>query len=265
MKVDFSELRRILVAIDPATTSNEDSDDTGIVVVARGPHQDDSCKIFEATGRCPGHGYVLADLTCHVKPHEWARRAVKAYDRFRADKIIAETNNGGDMVEETLRAIRLGVPYKKVTATRGKTKRAEPVAALWEQGRMHFVSPCPELVDELTTWTQDSEWSPNRLDALVWGMSALGLLGGQGDAFISAWKRDISARKIVHLDEKRAEKRRKEIQRKIEAMPRFGRRPQEDELPEEKPRPTRAQLRCEHRFRGDYCVFCYVAEATLAN
>lgn len=246
MRVDFDELRRIVIAVDPAVTHGEGSDDTGIVVVAHGPHQDKTCKLLELTGRCPGHGYVLADLTCHAAPHKWAKRVVAAYDKFQADRVIAEVNNGGDMVGATIHAVRAGIPYTAVNASRGKRKRAEPVAALWEQGRMHFVSHCPELEDELTTWTQDAKWSPNRLDALVWGCSALGLIGGQGEAFLRAWKGDIAQRKLDPSRQESQEK--KELARIIKMAPKFGNR---------KPKEIAdGQRYCEHRWRGDTCVFC---------
>ena len=189
IRVTRSDLKRIVVAIDPAGTSNEDSDDTGIVVVARGPHQDSTCKLG---GVCTGHGYVLDDQTCHLKPHGWAKRAIDAYDKWEADRIVAEVNYGGEMVEATVRAVRVGVPYDTVHASRGKKVRAEPVSALYEQGRFHHLGVFPELETELATWTQDSDWSPNRLDALVWGATYLGLIGGQGSAFMQSMKQQIS-------------------------------------------------------------------------
>lgn len=261
MKVDFGELRRVVVAVDPAGGHDETSDDTGIVVVARGPHQDETCRIFDLTGRCPGHGYVLADLTCHLAPHGWAARAVKAYDKFRADKIIAEKNYGGEMVEATIHAIRIGVPLQIVNASRGKTKRAQPIATLWEQGRCHFVADCPELEDELTTWTEDAGWSPNRLDALVWGMTALGLIGGQGDAFMAVWRGEARDRKVVSLVDRQEERTKRELERISRSAPkRYGRRDRDFEIEQGV---SAAQRRCEHRFRGEVCLFCGVTRSQI--
>lgn len=190
MEISRADLKRIVVAVDPAVTATEDSDDTGIVVVARGPHQPSTCQI----PFCPGHGYVLADETCHLIPAEWAKLAVRTYDKWQADRIVAEVNNGGDMVGTTIHAVRAGVPYSKVTATRGKQVRAEPCSALYEQGRVHHLGVFPELEQELETWTPDAKWSPNRLDALVWGLTYLGLVSGQGDAFLAAWQQEIEDR-----------------------------------------------------------------------
>ena len=195
VSITRSDLRRVIVAIDPSTTSGEESDETGLVVVARGPHQETTCELVKLTGRCPGHGYVLDDRSCRVAPHEWAKRAVRAYDDWEADRIVAEVNNGGDMVGITIHAVRAGVPYQKVVATRGKRVRAEPVASLWEQGRMHLVGVFAELEAELTTWTVDAPESPGRLDAMVWGATALGLVAGQGDAFLTVWRQEIERQK----------------------------------------------------------------------
>lgn len=187
--ISRGDLRRIVVAIDPAVSVGEDSDLTGIVVAGRGPHQPDTCKLEH----CPGHGYVLDDLSCKARPQEWASTAIAAYDKWQADRVVAEVNNGGDMVGTTLHAVRLGIPYQAVTATRGKRIRAEPVAALWEQGRVHLVGSFPKLEDQLTTWTPEQAGSPDRLDALVWAITALGLVGGQGQAFLAIYK-DEAAR-----------------------------------------------------------------------
>ena len=98
------------------------------------------------------------------------------------------------MVGTTIHAVRAGVPYSKVTAPRGKQVRAEPCSALYEQGRVHHLGVFPELEQELETWTPDAKWSPNRLDALVWGLTYLGLVSGQGDAFLAAWQQEIEDR-----------------------------------------------------------------------
>jgi predicted phage terminase large subunit-like protein len=151
-------LQRVVVAIDPAVTSGEDSDSTGIVAAGLG---------------VDGHLYVLHDRTCRESPERWARRAIGLYDEVQGDRIVAEVNNGGDLVEAVLRTIDPSVPVRKVHASRGKRMRAEPVAALYEQGRVHHVGGMPELEDQMTTWTPDSADSPDRLDALVWALTDL--------------------------------------------------------------------------------------------
>ena len=151
-------LVRIVVAIDPAVTSSADSDETGISVVGISPDNE---------------YFVLADRSIKASPDKWARRAVETFHEFKADRIIGETNNGGDMIELLLRQVDPMVPYKKVTATRGKLVRAEPVAALYEQGRVHHVGNLPQLEDQLCSWTPDSADSPDRMDALVWAVHEL--------------------------------------------------------------------------------------------
>lgn len=233
VEVTRSDLKRIIVAVDPATTANEDSDDTGIVVVARGPHQPSTCNI----PYCPGHGYVLDDQTCHLLPAEWAKLVVATYDKWEADRIVAETNNGGDMVGTTIHAVRAGVPYSKVTATRGKVLRAEPCSALYEQGRVHHVGSFPELEQEQETWTPDSNWSPNRVDALVWGLAFLGLVGGQGDAFLTVWKDEIDKRP------------KHEIPAELKLLPRQASNA-----------PSQLRKGCKHRYQheanGIQCINC---------
>jgi predicted phage terminase large subunit-like protein len=154
-------LRRVVVAIDPAVSTGDDADETGIVVAALG--QD-------------SHGYVLDDLSGRFSPHDWASRALEAYRAHRADRIVAEVNNGGAMVEATLRVLDAGVSYKPVHASRGKLARAEPVAALYEQGRVHHVGAFPALEDQMCAFTggpMSYLASPDRVDALVWALSEL--------------------------------------------------------------------------------------------
>jgi predicted phage terminase large subunit-like protein len=153
------ELERVVVAIDPATTSGEDSDETGIIIAGRA---------------ADGHAYVVEDLSCRVSPDAWARRAVSAYHGHRADRIVAEVNNGGDMVERVIRTVDPNVAYKAVRASRGKTVRAEPVAALYEQARVHHVGLFAALEDQMCSFTPDQyEGSPDRVDALVWCLTEL--------------------------------------------------------------------------------------------
>jgi len=150
-------LPRIVVAIDPAVTSGEQSDATGILVV----------------GAMQNVGYVLEDLSGRFPPEQWARIAVDAYQRWDADRIVAEANNGGDLVGSVLRAVNPNVPVRLVRASRGKRARAEPVSALYEQGRIIHCGTFPELEDELCVWTPDTVESPDRLDAMVWGFTDL--------------------------------------------------------------------------------------------
>lgn len=157
-------LRRIAVAIDPAAKSNEVAEfgaATGIMVVGVG---DDN------------RGYVLDDATCRESPNGWARRAIACFDRYDADFIVAETNQGGDMVAATIRAVRPSVPVREVTATRGKWVRAEPIAALYEQGRVSHVGTFAELEDEMVMFGPNGlagGASPDRVDALVWALTEL--------------------------------------------------------------------------------------------
>lgn len=148
------EMHRIVVAVDPSTTA--DGDDAGIVVA----------------GRNGEHGYLLADETVQGSPLVWARKVVDAYHRFDADMIVAEKNQGGEMVELTIRQVDADVPIKLVHASRGKQARAEPVSAKAEKGLIHHVGAFPQLEDELCLWIPGDE-SPNRLDAFVWAMTDL--------------------------------------------------------------------------------------------
>lgn len=157
------DLSRIVVAIDPAASSGDGADETGIVVA--GLAHD-------------GRVYVLDDLSGRMSPRGWALKAVAAYKRFAADRIVAEVNNGGEMVEATLRSVASDAPFRALRASRGKAIRAEPVAALYEQGRVHHVGCFPALEDQLCAFTADfdrgsSGGSPDRLDALVWAVTDL--------------------------------------------------------------------------------------------
>ena len=121
-----------------------------------------------------GHGYVLADETVRAAPNVWAGRAIAAFREWKADRIVAETNNGGEMVEAVLRGIDATIPYQAVTATRGKRTRAEPISALYEQGRVHHVGTFELLEDQQCTWNPDTDLkSPDRMDALVWALTEL--------------------------------------------------------------------------------------------
>jgi phage terminase large subunit-like protein len=173
-----SDLARVVVAIDPAASSGEGADETGIVVVGR---------------NMAGHAYVLADISGRYAPAEWARAAVAACATHRADRIVAETNNGGEMVEATLRMVDANVPYGAVRASRGKIARAEPVAALYEQGRVHHVGAFAALEDQMCSFTSDFDravagYSPDRVDALVWGLTELLVEPRAGDGIFEAYR-----------------------------------------------------------------------------
>ena len=153
-------LKRVVVGIDPAVTSTGTSNETGIIVAALG--EDD-------------HGYIINDVSLIGSPDTWGRKAVSAYHDNDGDLIIGEANNGGDMVETVIRTIDPYIRYKKVHATRGKAKRAEPIAALYEQGRVHHVGSFPKLEDQMCSFdpTDENQDSPDRMDALVWALTEL--------------------------------------------------------------------------------------------
>ena len=118
--------------------------------------------------------YVLADETIKASPQEWATKAATAFDAWKADRIIAEVNNGGDLVLHLLSSVRPNIPVKKVTASRGKAVRAEPISALYEQGRVHHVGYFSELEEQMCEWEPGiSTKSPDRMDALVWALTEL--------------------------------------------------------------------------------------------
>jgi phage terminase large subunit-like protein len=156
------ELVRIVVAIDPAVTNEEKSDETGIIVAAKG---------------ADGRGYILQDRSMKGSPNQWAKAAIACSIRWKASRIIAEVNNGGDMVETTIRAVDKNASYKAVRASRGKFTRAEPVAALYERGMISHCGPFETLEDQLLNWDPTQKGSPDRLDALVWALHELFLQG----------------------------------------------------------------------------------------
>ncbi len=157
--IEWNKMARIVVAIDPAVTSNENSDDTGIVVAGLTD---------------TAHVVVLDDLTCKETPLGWARVAIAAYKKYKADRIVGEVNNGGDLVEMNIRGVDANVSFRAVRASRGKMIRAEPIAALYEQGRVHHVGNFPQLEQQMCSWTpQSGEKSPDRMDALVWAVTEL--------------------------------------------------------------------------------------------
>ena len=151
------DLARIVVSVDPSVTAG--GNECGIIVagVANGETK---------------HAYVLDDLTMQASPNEWASQVVAAYHKWKADRIVAEKNQGGEFIERTFRSIDPGIPYRGVTSSRGKVTRAEPIVALYEQARVHHVGAFPELEDEMCSWIQGDE-SPNRIDALVQAITDL--------------------------------------------------------------------------------------------
>ena len=167
---EVPQLVRIVVAIDPSASSGEDSDEAGIIAAGVGTDR---------------HAYVLEDGSGIMPPASadpnnpgWANQAIAIFKARRADRIVAEVNNGGEMVEATIRMIDANVPYKAVHASRGKVIRAEPVSALYEQGLVHHVGMFATLEDQMCAFTSDFDrktagYSPDRVDALVWALSEL--------------------------------------------------------------------------------------------
>ena len=151
-------LTRIVVAIDPAVTSNSSSDETGIIVAGRGEDN---------------HYYILEDFSGIFSPDMWIKKAIECYYKFDADRIVCEVNNGGDLIEKLLRVQDVNVPYTSVRATRGKMLRAEPISALYEQDKVHHAGYFKELEEQMTSYTPFTTKSPDRLDALVWALTSL--------------------------------------------------------------------------------------------
>ncbi len=159
------ELLRIVIGVDPAVSSGEKSDLTGIVAAALG---DD------------GEYYVLCDRSMRGTPLEWARKTDAIYRELNADLVVGEVNNGGELVGALLGRVNHALPFKAVRASRGKIVRAEPVAALYERGIVHHAGSFPELEEQMCSYTAASgEKSPDRMDALVWALTELSA-GGSG-------------------------------------------------------------------------------------
>ena len=164
-KEHLPEMTKIIVSIDPAVTANANSDETGIIVTALGEDE---------------RYYVLEDKTGKYSPDEWGRVAIELFYRYNANMIVAEVNNGGDLVERLLRSIERNIPYKSVHATRGKMVRAEPISALYEQGKVYHLGTFPKLEEQMCSFTGDNRGqSPDRLDALVWGLTELSISNGK--------------------------------------------------------------------------------------
>ena len=151
-------LTRIVVAVDPAVTSNASSDETGIIVAGRSEDN---------------QYYILEDFSGIFSPDVWIKKAIECYYQFEADRIVCEVNNGGDLIEKLLRVQDVNVPYTSVRATRGKMLRAEPISALYEQDKVHHVGYFKELEEQMTSYTPYTTKSPDRLDAVVWALTSL--------------------------------------------------------------------------------------------
>jgi predicted phage terminase large subunit-like protein len=156
---DIPELERIVVAVDPAVTSTEHSDETGIIVAGR---------------TSDNHFYILQDASQTTSPDVWVKKAIELYNRYECDRIVAEVNNGGDLIERLLRTQDSTVPYTSVRATRGKQVRAEPISALYEQNRVHHVGYFKDLEEQMCQFTGNNVKShDDRVDALVWAITSL--------------------------------------------------------------------------------------------
>lgn len=157
----FPDLMRVVIGVDPAASSNEDSDETGIVAVGMDRQR-------------PPHFYVFDDVSGVLTPDEWANAALKVYRRYSGDRIVAEKNNGGEMVAATIRHADENAPIKLVHASKGKITRAEPISALYEQHRVHHVGTFGTLEDQMCDYDPaTAEYSPDRMDALVWALTEL--------------------------------------------------------------------------------------------
>lgn len=149
---------KIIIGVDPAVTSGSNSDETGIVVVGKG---------------VDGFGYVIDDVSHKGSPAQWADRVVKAYHQYQAHYVVAEVNQGGDLVETVLRAADPTLRFKAVRATKSKRCRAEPIAMLYEQKKIFHTRAFPELEQQMCRFMPGSGKSPDRVDALVWALTEL--------------------------------------------------------------------------------------------
>ena len=150
---------RVVVAVDPAVTAKANSSETGIMVGAVGTS---------------GKFLVIEDASGIYTPNEWANKVINLYYKYSADCVVGEVNNGGDLIETNVTSIDKNINFTQVRATRGKIKRAEPVSALYEQGRVFHLKRFSELEEQMTSFTGvDGDKSPDRLDALVWLLTEL--------------------------------------------------------------------------------------------
>ncbi len=159
---DFGERKRVVVAVDPAVTNTADSDETGIIVAGK-----DTENLL----------YVLADLSCRDSVHGWAMRVNEAFERFHADAVIYEDNQGGDAIAEVLKSVNPYLPMRPVRAKISKHLRAEPIAALYEQGKVFHTEHFEKLENQMLSWEADDPKSPDRLDAMVHALTSLANVG----------------------------------------------------------------------------------------
>lgn len=172
---DAPDMKRIVIAVDPAVSSHRHSDETGIIVAGLG---------------VDGRAYIMADLSGRMTPAEWSAAVVVAYYKYKADRVVAEVNQGGDLVEHTLRAIDPAIAYKAVHASRGKTTRAEPVAALDARGMVHHLGVFGALEDQMCRFDPAHNLhSPDRVDARVWAVTEL-MLNQKPPARPMVWQPD---------------------------------------------------------------------------
>lgn len=153
-----TDWQRLVIAIDPATTHHAGSDETGLVLAGLLPD---------------GRAYVLDDWSGRHSPAEWGQRVVDSYFKHKVDRVVVETNKGGDLVTRVLQTISPHIAIKHVHATRGKITRAEPVAALYEQGKVKHIHPFRDLEQQMCEYTASTSKSPDRMDALVWALTDL--------------------------------------------------------------------------------------------
>ncbi len=197
------ELGRVTIGIDPAATSTDGADATGIVAAGAAMVTPAWCRaMFEAVGipivpdshgaTSHQHYFVLEDASAKLSPAQWGQQAVSLYRRLGAGHLVAETNRGGEMVEHTLRTIDPNIAFRAVHATRGKVIRAEPIAALYEQGRVHHVGFYAELEDEMCSYVPGDSSSPDRMDALVWALTDLAI--GSEPALLTMYRNLAAAR-----------------------------------------------------------------------
>jgi phage terminase large subunit-like protein len=183
IEVSPDDFEEIVIGVDPAVTSGEDADETGIIVAARGPHQPDTCVI----PHCRWHAYILEDATLpksnKSSPDRWGRRVIEAYDQWNASVCVVESNQGKELLRSVLQNIRPDLPVELPHAGVSKEARAEPIVALYEQGRVHHIGDPIHyalLEDQMTTWVPTGKRgrvSPDRMDALVWAVTRLDING----------------------------------------------------------------------------------------
>jgi len=193
-RIEELQLERIVVSIDPAASTEEGSDETGVIV-----------------GGCDaeGHAHILEDASGKYTPNEWGELAIKLYHKYQADLIIGEVNNGGDMVENTITGINSSIPFKGVRASRGKVARAEPVSALYDQNKVHHRGVFNKLEDQMTAFTTGfnrtkAGYSPDRMDAMVWLVTEV-LLGDMDSQGIFEYYRRLAANGGVDIKAEKVE------------------------------------------------------------